>query len=332
MTMVEKAHIGIEAWPRDVREALQDHLGKRAQELTFAIAWIFGAGRLHPAVQQYTAFLKRMGEAFQANAELFDLWSPPGSAGRKDALRLSNPEEQMYIANHLYVLSSEGVPGCVLECGCAHGFSSACLSLACAAVNRKLVVADSFEGLPAVREDQPFFRKGDYASSEEEVLRHIGLCGDSSAVRTVKGWYSESLKEWNEPIAILWMDVDLYESARDLLGHVLDHLDAQGALFTHEFTDFHGVPYPLDRHNVPSAIHERFVEKGYVYRAEKLCRYWGIVLRAEGFAMGSHVVLDALLPRLWRRDFRWRRYDELQRSTTVRTAFCVKKWLMPWRA
>lgn len=326
-----KSGYQVECWPQHVRVVLEAELGERARQLEDALDWFFGKGRLHPEVQRYAAYLKCMGERFFATAELFDLWSPPNSMGTKHSLRLTRPEELLYIANQLYVLDSEGVPGVVLECGCAHGYSSACLSMACAYLNRPLVVADSFEGLPDVDQSESFFRKGDYASTEDEVMRHIRFCGHADVVRFVKGWYKDSLRNWNEPIALLWMDVDLFESARDLLAHVLPAVDPKGLIFTHEFTDFHGVPQPLNEHNVPSAIHAAFERLGYPYHAELLCRYWGVIGRQPAGSIRAHVLLDALWSRLSRMDERWRLYDETRHSTTVKAAFAVKNMLMPWK-
>ena len=319
-------------WPKGLRRLLEAELGAKAHQPDLALDWVFGRGRLHPEVQHYIAYLKRMGESFLATAELFDLWSPPGSTGSKHALRLTHPHEILYIAHHLYLLESEKVPGAVVECGCAHGFSTACLSAACAALGRQLIVADSFEGLPDVHNEEEFFRKGDYASAEDEVMHHVRLCGAPQVVRTVKGWYKDSLLGWNTPIAVLWMDVDLFESARDCLQHLLPCLSAQGAIFTHEFTDFHGRPQPLDGHNVPAAIYAAFQKQGWEFRSELICRYWGIVCGAQGVGLASHQLLDLLWERLSHMDSRWRQFDELKRSSTVRSAFALKRCLMPWRS
>lgn len=314
------------AWPAGVRAALRTRLGPEPEQAS-CVAWFFDEGRLDPEVRRYTAFLKVMHESFHAAAELFDHWSPPGSAGTKSALRLTHPEEQLYLANHLYLLDSEGVKGDVLECGCAHGFSSACLSLACAALGRRLIVADSFEGLPDTHPDEPFFRKGDYASAEQRVLEHIRLCGRQDVVETVKGWYRDSLRGWRRQLALLWVDVDLYESARDLLPHVMPSLDPRGALFTHEFTDFHGNIHPAGSHTVPGAIYEYFQQSGTAVVAEPVCRYWGAFGGPEATGLASHVLLDQLRPHLLAMDPRWRLHDELLNCRTVRVAFAVKKLL-----
>ena len=45
-------------------------------------------------------------------------------------------------------------PGCIVECGCFKGASTAALSIAAYLTNRKLYVYDSFEGLPNAETDQ----------------------------------------------------------------------------------------------------------------------------------------------------------------------------------
>src|ERR1019366_3376278 len=57
------------------------------------------------------------------------------------------------------------VPGCVIECGTWKGGNAANLSLACSLVGRKLLVYDSFEGLPVGDEldrEAPSYQVGDY--------------------------------------------------------------------------------------------------------------------------------------------------------------------------
>ena len=141
----------------------------------------------------------------------------------------------------------------------------------------------------------------------------------------MKGWYSESLRNWNTPIAILWMDVDLHESARDLLAHVFNHVSPQGAIFTHEYTDFFGKIFPPESISVPGAIHTRFREAGLACRDSLLTRYWGIFGGPDALQFSSHKVLDAVFPELALRDPRARLHKELRESRTVRTAFALKK-------
>ena len=75
--------------------------------------------------------------------------------------------------------------GVVVECGCYLGGSTANLSLICEAVGRKLIVYDSFEGLPIpegndlyATEGQAGYLRGDLEVVETNVRRFgaIGQC------------------------------------------------------------------------------------------------------------------------------------------------------------
>ena len=114
-------------------------------------------GLRHAAILRYIAYLKLVYEHSLATAELYDRKSPPNSEGKKEHLRHIGPEEMLFIANQLYVLDDAQIPGVVLECGVSHGYSTCCLSYACSRLDRQMIAADSFEGLPASSEGHIFF-------------------------------------------------------------------------------------------------------------------------------------------------------------------------------
>ena len=58
--------------------------------------------------------------------------------------------EHLVMITRIFKVSSS-IPGCVIECGTYKGASACNLSLACALVNRKLEIFDSFQGLPKVK-------------------------------------------------------------------------------------------------------------------------------------------------------------------------------------
>jgi hypothetical protein len=73
---------------------------------------------------------------------------------RRNARRietLSNVVEHLELVGAILRLPAS-VPGDVVECGCYRGRVSVNLSLACAAVGRRLVSCDSFAGLPEPNE------------------------------------------------------------------------------------------------------------------------------------------------------------------------------------
>lgn len=158
----------------------------------------------------------------------------------------STPTDGLILAEMLLNLEA---PGDLIECGCYAGGSSAKLSLVAKLLGRKLVIFDSFEGLPAV--DQYFLRdqhcrrndewvtdwtKGRYAARIDEVRHNIEQYGDLSVCSFIKGWFSETLTPDNLPdeLAFAFTDVDLANSARDCFTALWPILSNGGIYVTHD--------------------------------------------------------------------------------------------------
>lgn len=319
-----------QALPRSVAQSLLEHCLCREQETAETLADILlQRETLHlEPVNRYVAYLKIMAEITLALAEFFDLRSPPGSEGRKEHLRHTGPEDLIHLINHLYVLVDEGVEGCVLECGTSHGYSTCCLSHACDRLQRQLFAADSFQGLPAQASAETFFRPGDYASPKDVVAENIRAYGCAESVSLVEGWFSESLRGWKVPVALLWLDVDLYDSARDVMSHVLPYVQRKGIVVLHEFTDFHNRLPARNARRPPNAVFDAMEEAGVREKGIHIHRYLGAVAFDESVVTDSFAVAEALWPGLIRMDSRWRRYDELRNARTVRWLFTLKRWLL----
>jgi len=149
------------------------------------------------------------------------------------------------IAIYLYYLKSHGVQGKVLECGVFKGGSTCCLSHICDYLNLELIAADSFEGLPA---SDGYYGKGDFKGSFQEVQSNVERLGKPEVVTYVKGWFNESLKNFNEDLMIIWLDVDLKQSVIDVLTETFHRLVVNGIIFcdglgeNRDFQDDHLVP------------------------------------------------------------------------------------------
>ncbi len=144
------------------------------------------------------------------------------------------------------------VPGPVVECGCYRGGMTAKLSWVCDATDRELFVVDSFQGLPqpelyrghyhfyASRPDviekfgeSNHFKQGQYAASIDRVVANLSQHGKLSICRFVAGFFNDTLPRLQVNPALVWMDVDLIESARECLTWLWPRL--QGSqFFTHE--------------------------------------------------------------------------------------------------
>jgi hypothetical protein len=267
------------------------------------------AGRLAP-VRHYLFYLKWMYETFHAVAELFphENAARAGSPDRLDARAMAtSPEEMLHLANHLYVLASHGIEGAVLECGCFKGFSTCCLSHACDALARPLYAADSFAGLPAPRPDERAYEAGDFRGSLAEVEANVRAFGRPERVSFRPGWFADSLAGWREPLALLWLDVDLYQSARDVLAGALPALDPRGVIFSHELLAGHLEDGEIvHAGEPPGALRDVLAERGLAYRAAHAAGWTGVVTFPQSPARGAERLLAALLDHLRDSDHRTR--------------------------
>ncbi len=127
------------------------------------------------------------------------------------------------------------IPGIILEAGCFKGGSTAKLSLATKLINRKLVVYDSFEGLPDVIEaEKKNFSPGEYSGALEEVKRNVAEYGALEVCEFVRGWFDQTMPHLDQPVAVAFVDVDLRDSLETCLNYVYPKLIPGGSIFSHD--------------------------------------------------------------------------------------------------
>jgi O-methyltransferase len=132
------------------------------------------------------------------------------------------------------------VPGVVVECGTYKGGTAASLSLACRLVGRKLVVCDSFAGLPPAQQGDrgaTGYRAGQYAGALEEVQANIARYGDIGCCEFVKGWFEDTLPHFDRPVALAFLDVDLDASLHTCVVNLWPRLVDEGYIFIDEFVN-----------------------------------------------------------------------------------------------
>jgi O-methyltransferase len=135
------------------------------------------------------------------------------------------------------------VPGCVIECGTWKGGSAANLSLACKITGRKLLIYDSFEGLPEGDprdRESKFYDRGDYCGTLDEVKSNITRYGDIGSCTFMKGWFSDTLPHLSSPVLMAFLDVDLEASLDTCIRYIWHHLTEGGYVFIDEYvsTDY----------------------------------------------------------------------------------------------
>lgn len=234
--------------------------------------WMYEEGYLQSKeIKKYLFYLNLMSVTFDRIYVFFDKKNK-NRENKKDAVAIATSrEEMMFIARYLYYLESYGVKGDVLECGSYKGFSSCCLSHACAYLGKKLIIADSFQGLP--ESEEKFYDKGDYKGTFNEVNSNINIFGRRESVEYIKGWYKDSLKGFDKTICLLWIDVDLFQSTMDVLNNAFVKLSKNGVVFSHEFfqRELHGDKIKGKSSNgVCRAFKLFFEEKRIDYKAKFL--------------------------------------------------------------
>jgi len=170
----------------------------------------------------------------------------------KWALKKNKGRSASTLGEQLVLVSSildipKNVPGVIAEFGCYKGLSSVALSIAAKYAGRKLLVFDSFEGLPESKETishiaddtKLAYKKGDLMGSLEEVRTVIEKYGELDCVEFVKGYFCNTLPKRpdDEKYALVFEDADLVESVRDVLRHAWPKLEEQCFFFSHEALD-----------------------------------------------------------------------------------------------
>ena len=152
-------------------------------------------------------------------------------------------------------LLDDSVPGCFIECGIANGsqIGAMCCALYYKHERRTLHLFDSFQGIPYAGPndaDQPGFghiiadqnkplrerlvSTGVSGNSVAGVKSHMDMWGFSSLEGHMiyhEGWFQDTLPGQvpDEPIALLRLDGDLYESTEVCLAHLADRV-ARGSI------------------------------------------------------------------------------------------------------
>jgi predicted O-methyltransferase YrrM len=237
-----------------------------------------GYGRSR-AIRRYLHFIASTYSIFNEIYQYFPKLNA-NSTHKDDVSAIGTaPGELIYHSICLYCLDSWGVPGDVMECGTYKGFSACCLSWVCNYLGRRLIVADSFAGLPENSTD-PYYKKGDFCGQLDEVKANLADFGRIAQVDFIQGFYETSLRGFDRPLCLLWMDVDLYESAMDILSNAYPLLSPGGLLISHELFaerdfDDNGLLKPTI--GPSKALNAFFAERGITYQAMPLENGSGLV-------------------------------------------------------
>lgn len=144
-------------------------------------------------------------------------------------------------------LLARRIPGDLVECGVWRG--GGCILMAGwleahGIRDRRIVVADSFEGLPEpshasdAKLDLSKDKFPELAVSLQTVQDNFAAYGllDHDRLRFVKGWFRDTLGTApSERIALLRLDGDLYESTRNILDPLYDRVSPGGIVIVDDY-------------------------------------------------------------------------------------------------
>lgn len=165
---------------------------------------------------------------------------------KNQGLSSSTFGEQLVLAGAILNIPPDK-QGFVAEFGCYKGISTVALSIAAKYAGRRVVVFDSFEGLPEPKETvqqiisgaEINYPKGAYAGTLEEVRSVVSQYGEVEQVEFVRGFFCDTLtgRPPGEKYVLIFEDADLVESVRDILKHAWPRLQDGCIFFCHEALD-----------------------------------------------------------------------------------------------
>lgn len=157
---------------------------------------------------------------------------------------LSDFREHMELAATILRIP-KNVKGDVVECGCYLGGSTVNLSLACKLTGRKLVVFDSFAGLPEPEEydrwhhavhvkHTDIYYKGRFAATQDAVKKNVANLGSISVCEFRPGYYEDTMAGVTDSVALAFLDVDLIDSLKPCLKGLWPKLVNDCRIYVHE--------------------------------------------------------------------------------------------------
>lgn len=167
-------------------------------------------------------------------------------------------------------VSLASISGNIVECGIGRGRTFLYLSHLAEeeGLNREVWGFDSFEGFPepSVEDTSPRNpKKGEwnYMSVNDmwKILKNAGISSEWSKknVKIIPGFFEDSLKAYSEaPIALLHLDVDLYDSYMTTLNEFYKYVVKDGIILFDEYSDeYNDLNWP----GAKKAIDEFFSDK-----------------------------------------------------------------------
>ena len=129
----------------------------------------------------------------------------------------------------------------VVEAGAGSGSSTCKLSLAVQKVGGRLLVFDSFQGIPENEEahhlldGRPLrFKRGAFRGRLSAVQRRVRELGAPEVCEFHKGLFQDTLPHFSHTVDVVLLDVDLLSSTRTCTKYLFPRLRKHGVLFSQD--------------------------------------------------------------------------------------------------
>ncbi len=187
-----------------------------------AIFFILNSAQIHPSYK--LGFFRKYSLGFRMF--LNKLRIPTGTSYKS------------HLAMALKILETPPeVEGDIVECGTWRGGSAANLSMIAKITGRKLLIFDSFEGLPEGEDidRQNFYETGDYCGTLDQVKKNLKRYGHIDVCEFNQGWFNETLPHLDRPVLLAFFDVDLELSLETCVRYIWPNLTEKGYIFIDEY-------------------------------------------------------------------------------------------------
>lgn len=155
---------------------------------------------------------------------------------------------ERFVLNYVLARRFAALDGAVVECGVWRGGMMAGMAQACGP-HRDYYLLDSFEGLPPAKEEIDGKAAIDWQKSgkvnnclTEERYAHEAMAkAGAKRAYVLKGWFKDTLgKIPRQPIAILRLDADWYDSTMECLDALYDLVPVGGVIIVDDYYDWVG--------------------------------------------------------------------------------------------
>jgi len=129
----------------------------------------------------------------------------------------------------------------IVEAGSGSGSSTAKLSLATHIAGGRLLVYDSFRGIPENDEDHELldgrslrFQRGAFRGRITAVKKRVNEFGAPEVCTFHKGLFEDTLNNFDQAVDVALIDVDLISSTRTCIEYIIPHLKPGGFVFSQD--------------------------------------------------------------------------------------------------